>query len=95
MCVQIEKTSGPISYLRFNNQATATFLLAPLYQGYFPDGLYTMTTPQQAKGIVDIIKSVGFNAVRIHGKVENPWFYHFADKLGLYILQVRRTPGAK
>lgn len=88
--MQIEEvnSSAGVLGLRLNNAGSGAFLSGPLYQGYFPDGLYSMASATQAHDLVLMIKSLGFNAVRIHGKVEHPYFYHYADLLGLYIIQV-------
>ena len=34
-----------------------------------------------------VIKQLGFNAFRVHMKVESRRFYHHADRLGIMILQ--------
>ena len=48
-----------------------------------------MAVGSQARDIITLVKAIGWNTVRIHAKVENPLFYDAANRLGLYILQVR------
>ena len=61
------------------------FLRVPLIQGYHPDGL--MTYPDEATIIADLTaaRDMGFNAVRLHIKPEEPLVLHHADRLGLLV----------
>ena len=60
---------------------------APLSQGYWPSS--GMTPPDDAAVERDlrVLKSMGFNAVRVHIKVESRRFYHLCDRLGLMVVQ--------
>lgn len=64
-----------------------TFLLGPLDQGYWPDGIYTAPTDAALKSDLDRVKDLGMNFVRKHGKVEPARWYYWADKLGLLVWQ--------
>jgi beta-galactosidase/beta-glucuronidase len=58
-----------------------------LDQGYFPDGLFL---PATADGYIDDImtaKSLGFNMLRKHIKIEPEIFYYLCDKLGMAVFQ--------
>ena len=58
-----------------------------LDQGYFPDGLFL---PATYDGYLDDIlyaKSLGFNTLRKHIKIEPEIFYHLCDKLGMVVFQ--------
>ena len=58
-----------------------------LDQGYFPDGLFL---PATARGYEDDIltaKSLGFNMLRKHIKVEPEIFYNLCDRLGIVVFQ--------
>ncbi|MBQ8371526.1 MAG: glycoside hydrolase family 2 [Clostridia bacterium] len=58
-----------------------------LDQGYYSDGLYT---PPDIRGFVDDIrltKSLGFNMLRKHIKVEPMIFYHLCDVEGIAVFQ--------
>ena len=58
-----------------------------LDQGYWPDGL--LTPPSDAAIVHDIetMKSLGFNALRKHVKVEPLRWYHHCDRLGMLVWQ--------
>lgn len=63
------------------------FFNGVLDQGYWPDSL--MTNPSDFALIKDIstMKSLGFNTLRKHIKVENRRFYYHCDKLGMLVWQ--------
>ena len=60
---------------------------APLSQGYWPES--GMTPPDEAALLHDLttLRRMGFNAVRVHVKVESRRFYHLCDRLGLMVVQ--------
>jgi len=58
-----------------------------LDQGYFPDGLFLPATPEGYENDIKLAKSMGFNTLRKHIKVEPPIFYHLCDKLGIAVFQ--------
>lgn len=60
---------------------------APLSQGYWPES--GMTPPGEAALLHDLttLRRMGFNAVRVHVKVESRRFYHLCDRLGLMVVQ--------
>ena len=60
---------------------------APLSQGYWPES--GMTPPCEAALLHDLatLRRMGFNAVRVHVKVESRRFYHLCDRLGLMVVQ--------
>lgn len=63
------------------------FQIGPLDQGFWPDGIYTAPTDDALKSDLEFIKSVGWNMVRKHIKVEPDRCYYWADKLGLLVWQ--------
>lgn len=65
-----------------------------LNQGYYPDALLTGC---EEDFILDIrkAKSMGFNMMRIHIKIENPLFYYHADREGMLIWQDFVNGGGK
>ena len=63
------------------------FQLGPLDQGYWPDGIHTAPTDAALKSDLEVIKRLGFNMVRKHGKLEPKRWYYWADKLGLLVWQ--------
>jgi len=66
---------------------TFVFNLGTLDQGFWPDGLYTAPTDDALKFDLQQEKSLGFNTVRKHIKVEPDRWYYWADKLGLLVWQ--------
>ncbi len=53
-----------------------------LDQGYFGDGGLTALSVDQLKETIVLMKQAGFNGARKHQKIEDPYFYYFADELG-------------
>ncbi len=56
-----------------------------LDQGYWVEGLYTVTSVEELKKDVELTKAMGFNGARKHQKIEDPYFYYYCDKLGLLV----------
>src|SRR3569832_766297 len=56
-----------------------------LEQGYWPKSHLAAPNPEALKREVELIKTLGFNAVRIHQKIEDPRFLYWADHLGLMV----------
>ena len=58
-----------------------------LDQGYWPDGLYTAPSDEAMIYDISTVKSMGFNMLRKHIKVEPlRWYYH-CDRLGMLVWQ--------
>jgi autotransporter-associated beta strand protein len=68
-----------------NNQFTFEF--GPLDQGYWPDGIYTAPTDSALQYDLRMDKTLGFNMVRKHLKVERQRWYYWADQLGILVWQ--------
>jgi hypothetical protein len=68
-----------------NNQPL--FLLGPLDQGYWPDGLYAPPSEEAMRFDLEMIKKLGFNMLRKHVKVEPARYYYDCDRLGLIVWQ--------
>ena len=58
-----------------------------LDQGYWPDGLFTPPAPESYAEDILAMKSLGFNMLRKHIKVEAEEFYYQCDKLGMVVFQ--------
>ncbi len=63
------------------------FLSGLLDQGYTPDGLLTYPSEEAMRTELEKIKSMGFNMLRKHIKVENRRWYALCDRLGLLVMQ--------
>jgi len=61
------------------------YLRSVLEQGYWPTSHYTPPSWSAMREEVELILSLGFNAARIHQKVEDPRFLYWCDRLGLMI----------
>ena len=71
--------------IQLNNKPC--FMLGPLDQGFWPDGLYTAPTDEALRYDIEVLKKLGFNMARKHVKVEPDRWYYWCDKLGLLVWQ--------
>lgn len=60
-------------------------LRAVLTQGYWPESHLAAPSPEALRAEVELIRSLGFNAVRVHQKAEDPRFLFWCDYLGLAV----------
>lgn len=58
-----------------------------LDQGYFSDGLFTPATEKGYENDILAMKSLGFNMLRKHIKIEPEQFYFDCDRLGMIVFQ--------
>ncbi len=58
-----------------------------LDQGYFPDGGLTAPSDQAMINDIALMKSMGFNMLRKHIKIEPARWYYHCDKLGILVVQ--------
>jgi beta-galactosidase/beta-glucuronidase len=58
-----------------------------LDQGYFSDGIYTPAHPSRYEKDILLAKSLGFNTLRKHIKIEPQQFYYDCDRLGMIVFQ--------
>lgn len=61
------------------------FMRSVLEQGFWPQSHLAAPDPDAYRREVELIKSLGFNAVRIHQKVEDPRFLYWCDVVGLLV----------
>ncbi|GIJ98269.1 hypothetical protein Aspvir_000385 [Aspergillus viridinutans] len=64
-----------------------TFVFGTLDQGYWPDGIYTPPNREAMVYDLHFLKSLGFNMLRKHIKVEPALFYRACDEIGLLVVQ--------
>jgi beta-galactosidase/beta-glucuronidase len=61
------------------------YVRSVLNQGDRPETLLASRGSDELRREVELIKAMGFNAVRVHQKSEDPRFLHWADRLGLLV----------
>lgn len=83
--IEIKKDETGQERIFLNNKYT--YNLGVLDQGFWPEGLYTAPTDAALKFDVLAIKSMGFNTIRKHVKLEpSRWYFH-CDKEGILVWQ--------
>ncbi len=63
------------------------FMVGPLDQGYWPDGIYTAPTDDALAWDIAGAKEWGYNMIRKHIKVEPARWYYWCDKMGILVWQ--------
>lgn len=63
------------------------FMMGPLDQGYWPDGIYTAPTDEALAWDIKGAKDWGFNMIRKHIKIEPSRWYYWCDKMGILVWQ--------
>lgn len=58
-----------------------------LDQGYFPDGIFTPASYEAYRDDIMLAKSLGFNMLRKHIKIEPLVFYYYCDLYGIAVFQ--------
>jgi len=84
---KIEVRKNPAGYAHIYLNNAPIFMIGPLDQGWWPDGLYTAPSDKALKYDIEMMRKLGYNMVRKHVKVEPARWYYWADKLGLMVWQ--------
>lgn len=63
------------------------FLNGLLDQGYYPEGIFTVSSYKSYEKDILTMKELGFNLLRKHIKVEIDYFYYLCDKYGMLVMQ--------
>ena len=74
-----------ITRLGLNNKPY--FMKGVLDQGYYKEGLLTPTSYDEYVKDIELVKSLGFNTIRKHIKIEIPRWYFECDKRGIIVWQ--------
>ena len=82
--VTMKQVNGQ-TYICLNDKPM--FFHGLLDQGYFSDGIYLPATPSGYLYDIQTMKSLGFNMLRKHIKVEPDLFYYYCDKCGMIVFQ--------
>jgi beta-galactosidase/beta-glucuronidase len=83
--ISLAKDDRGITRIMLNNQFL--FQYGTLDQGWWPDGLYTAPSDEALKSDVAVLKTIGMNMLRKHGKVEPARLYSWCDTLGILVWQ--------
>jgi beta-galactosidase/beta-glucuronidase len=70
---------------RFLLNGRPYYLRLVLEQGFWPESHLAAPSADALRHEVELAKSLGFNGVRIHQKVEDPRFLYWCDRLGLLV----------
>jgi len=79
------KDQNGITRLGLNNKPY--FMKGVLDQGYYSDGLLTPNSYDVYIKDIEFVKSLGFNMIRKHIKIEIPRWYYECDKRGIIVWQ--------
>lgn len=71
------------------------FMNGVLDQGYYKNGLYTPDSYEEYIKDIELVRSLGFNTIRKHIKIEMPRFYYECDKRGVIVWQDFINGGGK
>ncbi|MBR2025444.1 MAG: glycoside hydrolase family 2 [Clostridia bacterium] len=63
------------------------FFNGVLDQGYYSDGIFLPASPENFRRDIETMKSMGFNTLRKHIKIEPEIFYYECDRLGMIVFQ--------
>ncbi|MBI9114338.1 glycoside hydrolase family 2 protein [Sanguibacter suaedae] len=61
------------------------YVRSVLNQGFWPETHLAAPSADALRDEVRLIKDLGFNATRVHQKIEDPRFLYWADRLGLLV----------
>ena len=83
--ISSQKDENGYNRIFLNNKPV--FQYGTLDQGWWPDGLLTPPSSEAMLWDMQQLKSMGFNTIRKHIKVEPALYYYYADSLGLMLWQ--------
>ena len=89
----VEEDENGVPRFFLNNRPY--FLNGLLDQGYWPDGLYTAPCDEAYVYDIAMAKTMGFNLLRKHMKIEPlRWYYH-CDRIGMLVWQDMPSGGSR
>ncbi len=89
----VEKDENGIPRLTLNHKPY--FMNGVLDQGYYPESLMTPPSDQAMINDIEVIKSMGFNMIRKHCKIEPMRWYFHCDRIGMIVWQDIVNGGTK
>ena len=91
--ISIIKDDNQIPRIALNNKPI--FMNGVLDQGYYKMGLLTPPSYDDYVKDIELVKSLGFNTIRKHIKIEIPRWYYECDKRGVFVWQDFVNGGGK
>lgn len=88
--IKVAKDDKGVNRLMLNGKEC--FMVGPLDQGYWPDGIVTAPSDEALRWDIVQTKMLGFNMTRKHVKVEPARWYYWADREGLLVWQDMPSP---
>lgn len=82
--LEIKSVNG---YERLCLNGKPYFFHGLLDQGYWSDGRMTPPSPESYEKDIKAMKTLGFNMLRKHIKIESALFYYACDRLGMVVFQ--------
>lgn len=82
---EIKEDENNIKRFYLNNEKI--FIKGVLDQGYYLSSGLTYEDEHSYEKDIDLVKSLGFNTIRKHIKIEAPYFYYLCDKKGVLVFQ--------
>ena len=83
--ISVGEDVNGLKRLQLNNKNL--FQYGILDQGWWPDGLYTPASEDALKWDIQQCKTMGFNMIRKHVKIESQRWYYHCDKIGMLVWQ--------
>jgi hypothetical protein len=83
--IELGRDKQGFSRIRLNGQTL--FQMGVIDQGYWPDGLYTPPSDDAIRMDIRVAKSLGFNVIRKHLKIEPDRWYYWCDRIGMLVWQ--------
>jgi hypothetical protein len=71
-------------YILLNGEPV--YLRGALDQAFHPDGLHAYPSDDVIRGDIQLAKDLGLNMLRCHIKLNDPRYYHWADRLGVLMM---------
>lgn len=84
---KVERRRDADGIWRFRLNDEPIFMNGVLDQGYWPDGLLTAPSDEALVYDIETLRSMGYNLIRKHIKVEPERFYYHCDRLGMLVWQ--------
>ncbi len=91
--ISLVKNEKGMKVIALNNEPY--FMKGVLDQGYYKGGLYTPESYQDYIADLGLVKSLGFNTIRKHIKIEMPRWYYECDRMGILVWQDFINGGGK